>query len=118
MEWLAILAEDLVFDEPYSAVVAAEAFHWLDWERVVPRIAAGLVDGGRLILVQRGLAQPLPWEPELRSLISEYSRARLDAGRAQEFDDTLGALVRRHCPDGTVQLPVEARLVWMRPVAS
>ena len=63
----------LTFDRQYSAVVAAEAFHWLDWLRVLPRIGASLVPGGHLILVERALAESLPWESELRVLIRDYS---------------------------------------------
>jgi len=69
-------AETYAFDRRYSAVVAAEAFHWLDWSDVLPRIAASLVPGGQLILVERALAEPLPWEPDLQLLIREYSTNR------------------------------------------
>jgi SAM-dependent methyltransferase len=168
VEWLAIAAEDYAFDRRYSAVVAAEAFHWLDWPRVLPRIADSLVPTGHLILVDRTLAEPPPWQPDLRVLIREYStnqdyvpydtvtelearglitvggraqteavpcsqpvegyvesfhsrngfsRARMLAGRAQEFDDKLKTLLCRHCPDDTVWLPVQARMAWGRPVA-
>jgi len=168
VEWLAMSAENYAFDQHYSAVVAAEAFHWLDWRRVIPRIAGSLVGDGQLILVDRGVAEPLPWDPDLRLLIREYStnqdympydtarelearglitvggrartrpvvhrqsldgyiesfhsrngfsRARLEVGRAREFDDKLRAVLRRHCRDDIVQLPIEARIVWSRPVA-
>lgn len=40
VEWLAMTAEDYAFDRRYSAVVAGEAFHWFDWPRVLPRMAA------------------------------------------------------------------------------
>ena len=168
VDWLAISAEDYPFDLRYSAVVAAEAFHWLDWHRVLPRIAASLVPGGQLILVERSLAESMPWEADLGRLVREYStnrdyapydtatelearglitiggrartgtaphrqsvdsyvesfhsrngfsRARLQAGRAQEFDDKVKTLLRRYCRDGTVLLPVEARISWGQPVA-
>ena len=169
VEWLAIAAEDYAFDRRYSAVVAAEAFHWLDWHGVLPRIAESLVPGGHLILADRTLAGPLPWEPDLRMLVREYStnqdyvpydtaielearglitvggraqteavsfrqsvegyvesfhsrngffRARMQAGRAQEFDDKRTAVLRRHCPDETISLPVQARVVWGLPVTT
>ncbi len=38
VEWLTVTAEDYAFDRRYSAVIAAEAFHWLDWYRVLPRM--------------------------------------------------------------------------------
>jgi len=169
VEWLAIAAEDYAFDRRYSAVVAAEAFHWLDWHCVLPRIAESLVPSGHLILVERKLAESAPWDPELRALIREYStnrdympydivselearglinvggraqtdtmpycqsvegyvesfhsrngfsRARLQAARAREFDDKLKILLGRYCSDDTVWLPVQARIVWGRPVAT
>jgi SAM-dependent methyltransferase len=73
VEWLAIAAEDYAFDERYAAVVAAEAFHWLDWGRVVRRIATSLLPAGKLVLVERALAEPLPWDADLRALIRAYS---------------------------------------------
>jgi len=112
------------------------------------------------------VAEPLPWDADLRALIREYStnrayvpydiateletrglmavggraqtsaatyrqpvgryiesfhsrngfsRARLPAERAREFDDKLAALLGPYCPDDTVCLPVQARIVWGRP---
>jgi SAM-dependent methyltransferase len=169
VEWLAVAAEDYAFDRQYSAVVAAEAFHWLDWHRVLPRLAERLAPDGQLVLVQRALAEALPWDPALRILIREFStnreyvpydtaselqarglftiggrartgavrhrqsidgyvesfhsrngfsRARLPAERARAFDDELRTLLGRHCPDDTVVLPVEARIVWGRPIVT
>jgi hypothetical protein len=133
---------------------------------VLPRISQRLIPGGHLILVDRTLAEPLPWEPELRALIQEYStyrhyvpydivielqsrdlitvsgraqtetvmysqsidgyvesfhsrnvfsRARLRAARAREFNDKLWTLLGRYGDNGTVCLPVRARIVWGRP---
>ncbi len=166
VEWLAVAAEAYAFDRRYSAVVAAESFHWFDWYGVLPRIAGSLVPGGHLILIERTVAEPLPWDADLRALIREhstirdyvpydiateletrglmavggrartsavtyrqpvgryiesfhsrngFSRARLPAGRAREFDDKLAALLGPYCPDDTVCLPVQARIVWGRP---
>ena len=169
VQWLALAAEEYAFDRDYSAVVAAEAFHWLDWHRVLPHIAARLAPHGHLILVERTLAESVPWDRQLRALIREYStnrdyvpydlvseletrgliavrgqartdtmwyrqsiesyvesfhsrngfsRARLGAARAGEFDDKLETLVGDHCSDGTVSLPVQARIVWGRPIVT
>ena len=41
----------------------------------------------------------------------------MQAGRAQEFDDKVKALLCRYCPDDTVWLGVQARIIWCRPVA-
>jgi SAM-dependent methyltransferase len=166
VDWLAVAAEDYAFDRRYTAVVAAEAFHWLDWRRVLARVAAGLIASGHLILVERKVAA-VPWEEDLRRLIRDYStsqdyvaydlitelesrgllavagrtetqtimhrqtigdyvesfhsrngfsRARLAAARAQEFDDQLETLVRQYGGSDIVQLPVRARMTWGRPV--
>ena len=166
VEWLTVAAEDYGFDRRYAAVVSAEAFHWLDWQSVMPRIARSLVPSGYLILVERALAAPLPWDADLSALIRAYStnrdyapydtvaelearrliavagraqtdtvvhlqniddyvesfhsrngfsRARLPSPRAQEFDERLRILVRRHCHADSVRLPVQARIAWGRP---
>src|SRR5262245_19780681 len=73
VQWLVIAAEEYGFDRRYSAVVAAEAFHWLDWDRVLPRITMSLAPSGHLILIERALAAPPPWDSELRDVIRAYS---------------------------------------------
>jgi SAM-dependent methyltransferase len=166
VEWLNVAAEDHDFAGPHAAVIAAESFHWLDWYRVMPRIATSLVPSGHLVLVERVLAEPPPWGEELRSLIRTYttnrdyvpydlvtelvtrgllvvagtvftetvehrqtvesyvesfhsrngfSRARLPAEHARQFDDGLKGLVRRFCRDDTVRLRLSARVCWGRP---
>ena len=76
VEWRNVAAEDHAFDGPYAAVVAAESFHWLDWYRVMPRIATSLGPSGHLVLVERVLAAPPPWNEGLRGLIDAYSTNR------------------------------------------
>src|SRR5262245_2255681 len=76
MQWIAVAAEDYAFDGRYAAVVAAEAFHWLDWDQVLSRIARSLAPGGHLILVERTPGAPPPWEAELRELVARYSTNR------------------------------------------
>src|SRR5215510_7929787 len=76
VQWLAIAAEAYAFDGRYSAVVAAEAFHWLDWHAILPRIGRSLVSSGHLILVERAVAEPLPWDAFLKTLIRQYSTNR------------------------------------------
>jgi len=44
-----------------------------------------------------------------------FSRGRLSARRAGEFDHKLKTLVARHCADGAVPVSVRARVVWCRP---
>jgi SAM-dependent methyltransferase len=76
VEWRSIAAEDHDFEGPYAAVVAAESFHWLDWYRIMPRIATALAPSGHLVLVERVLAVPPPWNEGLRGLIDAYSTNR------------------------------------------
>jgi SAM-dependent methyltransferase len=44
-----------------------------------------------------------------------FSRDRMEPQAAAECDRLLGDVVRRHCPDGSVELLVSARVVWGRP---
>ncbi len=66
------MAEDAALDGPYSLVVAAESLHWMDWSVVLPKVAAELVPGAYLALVERG-EEGLAWSAELGQLISMYS---------------------------------------------
>ena len=44
-----------------------------------------------------------------------FSRARLEAGRAREFDERLRSLVGLYRADDNVALAVLARITWARP---
>ena len=148
--------------------VAAESLHWMDWNVVIPKLAPVLEPGAFLVLVERDLLHPPPWDAELHTLIPAYStnqefrpydlvgevttrrlfreagrrttsavpfaqsiddhveamhsrngfsRERMTAESAAEFDACYRSLLQRHYPDGVVQLATVARVIWGTPVA-
>jgi SAM-dependent methyltransferase len=77
IRWIPATAEAALFDGPYSLAVAAESLHWMEWDAVLPKVAAALAPGAVLALVERGICDPLPWDAKLRQLIAAYSTNRL-----------------------------------------
>ena len=73
VEWARCSAEAFEPTRVYDAAVAAESLHWMDWNSVLPKVGKGLSRNGFLVIVERDLAQPPAWEPELVRLISEFS---------------------------------------------
>lgn len=73
LRWTRAAAEAFVFRGPYSLIVAAESLHWMDWEAVVPRIAATLGVGAFLAVVRGRTLQNVPWSAQLAELIPRYS---------------------------------------------
>ena len=72
--WIRGRVEDAALDGPFSCAVAAESFHWFDWEPVVARLRR-LVPSGRLILVERR-ERASPWRAHLEELIAVASTNR------------------------------------------
>ncbi len=159
------MAEDAALDGPYSLVVAAESLHWMDWSVVLPKVAAELVPGAYLALVERG-EEGLAWSAELGQLISMYStnkefrsynlvhelkirglfqevgrrptapvpfdqsiddhielmhsrngfsRDRMTAESAADFDVRYGELLQEYCTDETVRISTTVTIVWGIP---
>ncbi|MEM7244735.1 MAG: class I SAM-dependent methyltransferase [Acidobacteriota bacterium] len=71
--WEGVSSEDFRPDGSYSAAVAAESLHWMDWEVVLPMLAGCLREGGPLAVIGRGLATTPPWAKELQAIIDRYS---------------------------------------------
>ena len=46
-----------------------------------------------------------------------FSRDRMEAGAASEFDNALRRLLERDCPDGVVHLETVVNIVWGHPAA-
>jgi len=76
IRWIEATAEEAAFDGPYALAVAAESLHWMEWEVVLPKVAAALTPGAVLAIVEREHVGPLPWDAELSRLISAYSTNR------------------------------------------
>ncbi len=73
LTWINDSAEAFVVRAPYSLVVAAESFHWMDWPIVLPKIARALGVNAWLALVRGRNLKGLPWMNELQHLIPRYS---------------------------------------------
>jgi SAM-dependent methyltransferase len=67
LRWIVGRAEDCALADRYDLVVAGESMHWLDWERVLPRLRAP-----RLVLVER-VEEEAPWTAALRTLVPRWS---------------------------------------------
>jgi SAM-dependent methyltransferase len=168
VRWIAAAAEAFEPSARYSLAVAAESLHWMDWDVVLPRIAAWLEPGALLAIVDGRALGPLPWDRELRALVAEhstnrdfrpvdlvdelsrrglfretgrrrtapvalaqsaadyvesfhsrngFSRERMSARSAAEFDRRLRAEVLRHCPEGALRLELSALVVWGIPLS-
>jgi SAM-dependent methyltransferase len=76
IRWLRTMAEQAEFEGPYSLAVAAESLHWMEWDIVLPKVAAALAPGAFLVIVERGTCELMPWESELRDLISKHTTNR------------------------------------------
>ncbi len=75
LRWQVAALEDAALSGPYGLAVAGESLHWMDWERVMPRLRAALAPGAYLALVERAEA-PSPWTSELQDFITRYSTNR------------------------------------------
>ena len=73
VQWTSVTAEEFTPVMGYGAVVAAESLHWMDWDRLFPLLGRCLPADGFLVLLDRDLAEPLPWDRDLRPLVSRYS---------------------------------------------
>ncbi|HZC07625.1 MAG TPA: class I SAM-dependent methyltransferase [Ktedonobacterales bacterium] len=72
LRWQVAALEDAPLAGPYGLVVAGESLHWMDWERVLPRLHAALAPGAMLAIVERA-EEPSPWSAALLRLIVRYS---------------------------------------------
>jgi trans-aconitate methyltransferase len=72
LRWILGTAEDATLEAPYGLVVAGESLHWMNWERVLPRVASALLPGGMLAIARRDQPPP-PWHDALSALIREHS---------------------------------------------
>lgn len=75
LSWQVAALEDVDLSGPYGLIVAGESLHWMDWERVMPRLRAGLAPGAFLAIVERVETQT-PWAGALLDLIVRYSTNR------------------------------------------
>ncbi len=70
--WQVAALEDAPLSGPYGLAVTGESLHWMDWERVMPRLRDALAPGASLVIVER-VEEPSPWTAQLFQLIHHYS---------------------------------------------
>ena len=73
IRWICRPAEDYEFGGPYALAVAAESFHWMEWDIVCRKLAPAPAPGGFLAIVERVPAGDMPRASELAILIPRYS---------------------------------------------
>ena len=76
LAWQCVAAEAFAYPGPYSLVVAGESLPWMDWDCVLPRIAASLGPTATLAMVEGRVLADVPWAAELEDLIPRYSTNR------------------------------------------
>lgn len=76
IRWLQSRAEAFRPDTLYSLIVAAESFHWMEWQDVLSWIPGALLPGASLCLVSGREIAPVPWAAALGELIARYSTNR------------------------------------------
>ena len=106
LHWFRCSAEEFTDPRKYDLVVAAESFHWFDWDAVVPCIRNALAEQGRLVLVDRE-SPNVPWHNDLTRLI-----ARCSTNREYQPYDLVTELHERglfEAQSSTVTRPVDVR---------
>jgi SAM-dependent methyltransferase len=77
LRWIFGYAEDVLLPRhSYGLVTAGESMHWMDWSRLMPRLAELLAPEAFVAIVGRGTASPPPWADDLQTLINRYSTNR------------------------------------------
>ena len=72
LRWINGTAEDAPLDPPYGLATAGTSVHWFDPARVMPRLAAALVPGAKLAIVEVDDGEhPLPGMVEILRRYSE-----------------------------------------------
>jgi hypothetical protein len=76
IRWQVAKAEEAELNHPYSLVAGGQSLHWMDWEVLMPRLAAALTSGGMLAVVGPNETEPSPWDEALKATIRRYSTAK------------------------------------------
>lgn len=74
IQWLRSRAEDVEFAaEPFQVATIGQAFHWMDRDKVLRKLAILVSDGGGLALVNPGKRRPQEsWEPAADRVIAQF----------------------------------------------
>lgn len=74
----------------YRLIIAAESLHWMDWQKVLPKLRSALFEGGVLAIVGPRRFDGFPWDGELRALVARHS-----TNQHYQPYDVVDELVRR-----------------------
>lgn len=100
IQWLQARAEDVSPGAgPFRAVTIGQAFHWMDRDAVLRKLASLIADGGGLVLVNPGKRRPQEsWEPTADQVVARFlgPRRRHPASNPQEPEHE-PALRRSEC---------------------
>ncbi len=72
LRWIIGSAEEAPLDPPYGMVTAGASLHWMDWQRLLPRLHDLLTPSGRLVILDECQLPP-PWDGEQLRIIQRYS---------------------------------------------
>jgi ubiquinone/menaquinone biosynthesis C-methylase UbiE len=74
IQWLRSRAEDISLGaEPFRVTTIGHAFHWMDRDEVLRRLAILIADGGGLALVNAGKRRPQEsWEPVADPVVAKF----------------------------------------------
>lgn len=90
LEWIVGRVEDIRPEEKFTLIVAAESFHWFDWDVLCPRLAHS-AHSVPLVLMERCEVSS-PWSGQLKALIAKFS-----TNRDFQAYDLVEELVARAC---------------------
>jgi ubiquinone/menaquinone biosynthesis C-methylase UbiE len=74
IQWLRSPAEDVSLGlEPFRVTTIGHAFHWMDRDEVLRKLAILIADGGGLALVNAGKRRPQEsWEPVADQIVAKF----------------------------------------------
>ena len=74
VRWVCQTAEEFAYDTRYSLIVAGASLHWMDWYKVIPRMAGALSRRGYLAIVGGRGIDTAPWVNDLNTDHSRNTR--------------------------------------------
>ena len=79
IQWLRSRAEDIPLGtEPFRVTTIGHAFHWMDRDEVLRKLAIVIADGGGLALVNAGKRRPQEsWEPVADLIVAKFLGPRI-----------------------------------------
>jgi ubiquinone/menaquinone biosynthesis C-methylase UbiE len=100
IQWLRSRAEDVSLGaEPFRVTTIGQAFHWMERDEVLRKLAILIAEGGGLALVNPGKRRPQEsWEPVADQIVAKFlaPRTRHPKSNPQEPEHE-PALVRSEC---------------------